>query len=272
MEAVLTLGGIAAEQWGLVTAAQARVVGISPQVLAQLADRGALDRLRRGVYRLVGAAQDRHTDLRAAWLTLAPERTAAGRVREAAPAVVSLRSAAVLHDLGDVDADVHEFSLGVRRQTRQKDIRIHRQTVEPEDWTLLDGLPVTTPARTISDLAAAHLDGGHLGGAVRDAVARDLVSRAEIAAALAPIARRYGARPGDGHGLVCRLLAEAGWVDDDMVRQLSGPATESMLDLARSIDLRTIEQAERLARELGPRRLAELRRLAEAARRAQDRR
>lgn len=40
--------------------------------------------------------------------------------------VVSHRSAAALYRLGDLPADVHEFTLPARRQTRRVDVRPHR--------------------------------------------------------------------------------------------------------------------------------------------------
>jgi hypothetical protein len=66
-------------------------------------------------------------------------------------AVVSHRSAAVVLELGDIYADVHEFCSPARRQTRRPDVRLHRGAVRAEDWALVDGLPVTTPLRTITD-------------------------------------------------------------------------------------------------------------------------
>src|SRR5450759_5904129 len=76
IEALRAVGDLAMEQWGLITTAQARNAGLSSQQLARLADTGVLERLRHGVYRAVGAPPNPNDDLRAAWLALAPARTA----------------------------------------------------------------------------------------------------------------------------------------------------------------------------------------------------
>ncbi len=124
--------------------------------------------------------------------------------------VVSHRSAAALHGLGDLDADRAEFTVATRRQSRDRDVRFHLATLAAGEWTVLDGLPVTTVERTLVDLARGHLDGGHLAGVVRDAVTTLHLEPGVVARALAPFARRYGAAPEDAQGLVRQFLEEAG--------------------------------------------------------------
>jgi len=204
------LADIAAGQWGLVTAAQARAGGVSAQTLARLARQGTLERLLHGVYRLAGVSPEQQTDLRAAWLSLDPTRTAGQRLTEDTPAAVSHASAAAIHGLGDLAGDVYEFTLPGRRQTRHPDVKLHRAQLQARDWQLVDGLPTTTPTRTIGDLAAGRLDGGHLAGVVRDAVIIGLADVDELAEALAPFAHHYGAPLGDGRLLLSRLVEQAG--------------------------------------------------------------
>jgi len=206
----LDLADVAAEQWGLITTAQASAVGQSPQSVARLAVQGVLDRLTHGVYRLAGTPADPRDDLRAAWLALSPDRTAGERLRDEPPAVVSHRSAARLLQLGDLEADVHEFTVAGRRQTRRPDVRFHVGELTSSDWTVVEGLPVTTAVRTIGDLADKRLDGGHLAGVVRDALITYQLDVDVLIAVLRPHAHRYGVRLGDGQGLLRRFLAEAG--------------------------------------------------------------
>lgn len=210
MSAALTLDDVAAEQWGMVTTAQARALGVSAQGVARLANQGSLERMTHGVYRVSGAPPEPADELRAAWLTLDPSRRSAERVRDASPAVVSHRSAAGLHGLGDLDADLHEFTTGGRKQSRRPDIMFHRAHLAAGEWTVVDGLPVTTVARTIADLAAARVDGGHLASVVRDALTVKQVSDQVLSAALAPHAQRYGAPAGDGEALLARFIQESG--------------------------------------------------------------
>lgn len=206
----LELAEVAADQWGLITTAQAGAIGSSAQAIARLAGDGRLERLTHGVYRLTGTPGDPADELRAAWLALDPKRRASDRLRDHVPDVVSHRSAAWLHELGDLDADRLEFTVVRRRQSRRPDVRLHRARLSRNDWTLVDGLPVTTVVRTITDLAAAHTDGGHLAGVVRDAVTMKPVDVDVVIHALQPYARRYGAPTGDGRAVLARFLDEAG--------------------------------------------------------------
>ncbi len=206
----LRLADIGSEQWGLVTTAQARVAGVTTQQIARMAKAGDLVRLSHGVYRLAGSPVDRHEDLRVAWLGLEPARLAAERLTDDLLDVVSHRSAAVIHQFGDLDADVMEFTVGRRRQTRRDDVRIYRGTVPRDEVLLVEGLPTTSALRTVGDLAAAGIDRGHLATIVRDAMLKHNVDPERLAAALARYARRYGMGTGDGRGLVSVMLKEAG--------------------------------------------------------------
>lgn len=203
------LAEISADQWGLVTAAQARMAGITAQNMSQMAKAGDLVRLAHGIYRLAGNPIDRHEDLRAAWLALDPSRTAADRITEQDVDMVSHRSAALVLELGDLAADVMEFTVPQRRQTRRTDVRLHRGATQG-DWALTDGLPVATPLRIIADLAAAGIDRGHLATVVRDAILKYDIPTDAVAGVLARYARRYGGTTGNGSGLLTVLLREAG--------------------------------------------------------------
>src|SRR5450759_2034316 len=209
-EALRAVGDLAMDQWGLITTAQAHNAGLSSQQLARFADTGVLERLRHGVYRVVGAPPNPNDDLRAAWLALAPARTAQERLADPDVEVVSHRSAAVVHQLGDLDADRLEFTTRARKQTRDAQVRFHRRQLGVGEWTLVDGLPVTTVLTTIGDLAAARLDGGHLAGVVRDAVTTHHVDLDEVIAVLSPHAHHYGVPLGQGGTLLTRMLEQAG--------------------------------------------------------------
>ncbi|MDT5040740.1 MAG: hypothetical protein QOE51_1725 [Actinoplanes sp.] len=204
------IAAIGAGQWGMVSTAQATAAGADARTLARLAAIGELERLAHGIYRLAGSPPGPHDDLRAAWIGLDPRRTAAERIAAGPTEIVSHRSAAVLHALGDLDADVLEFTTSVRRQPRRTDIRIHRGTIGEQDWTLVDGLPITTALRTVHDLADARIDRGHLAGVVRDVLLQHGVSVGQAASVLASAARAYGVTTGDGYRLVDLLLSEAG--------------------------------------------------------------
>jgi hypothetical protein len=82
--------------------------------------------------------------------------------------------------------------------------------VEDGEWTVVDGLPVTTVLRTVADLAEVRIDGGHLARVVRDALTIKLVDDQDLIAVLRAHAHRYGAPMGDGKSLLVRFLQESG--------------------------------------------------------------
>lgn len=175
---------MAESQHGYFTRAQAVREGVGDMALLRAVKSGAIERVDHGIYRIVGAGYDPHRQLRVAWLRLTPELST--RERTLRPHLwVSHRSAAGLFDLGVTIADVPEFISDRRLQTRAN-VRIHLRSggLQREEWTVHDGFAVTTPARTIADLAADHMDGGHLGRIASDALARGLVTRAEVEEAL----------------------------------------------------------------------------------------
>ena len=185
------------------------MVGVTAQNVAQMAKAGDLVRLAHGIYRLAGNPTDRHEDLRAAWLALDPSRRAVERITDQDVDMVSHRSAVLVLEIGDLDADVMEFTVPQRRQTRRTDVRLHRGATHG-DWALVAGLPVATPQRTIADLVAEGIDRGHLATLVRDAMIRYELAAEDVAVVLARYARRYGGATGDGQGLLTLLLREAG--------------------------------------------------------------
>jgi predicted transcriptional regulator of viral defense system len=198
------LGEIAEEQWGLVTRRQAEAAGISRATIARLSatDPGpaGLERVASGVYRLRGAPQPDHVDLRAAWLRLAPGVLAWQRAAE--QGVVSHRSAASLFGLGHLPADRHEFSLATRRQSRRPDVRLHLRALGETEWVELSGLPVTRPSRTAADLLSDGEDPGAVAQVIADATREGLDRPGAFADSLAPYAARFGLRRGDGVGLL----------------------------------------------------------------------
>lgn len=65
-EVAQALAEITAYQWGMVTTAQARKVGVSRLDLSRLAERGLLERVAHGVYRNAAVPTHELDDIRAA--------------------------------------------------------------------------------------------------------------------------------------------------------------------------------------------------------------
>lgn len=210
-----SLTDLAEEQWGLFTRRQAEATGMAWSTLARNAsDAATMERVAHGVYRLRGGPPPSHLDLRAAWLQLAPDTPAWERTpREG---VVSHRSAAALYGLGHLPADVHEFTLPERRQSRRPDLRLHRGRLSDTDWTSLDGLPVTRPRRIVSDLLSAKEDPGAVGHIAADALRADDDDPTSVAHALSAHAGRFGLRRGDGPALFRWLLDLAAAPERDL--------------------------------------------------------
>lgn len=229
-------------QWGLVTTAQARALGVDRLWLSRMSTRGTLQRIRHGVYALPSARHGPFQDLQATWLSTEPELAAESRLHADDPVTVSHISAAGIHHLGDLLPVRHEFSSPVRRQTTQPDIQFHRREVPAPDRVWIDGLPVTSVPRTVADLAEVAVDFDHLAQVVRDAVADHKVVATDLAERLFPHADSYGAE--SGGELVESLLDHAGFLPP------SPPATVSwQTTMARMLPELITPELEQLLRK-----------------------
>lgn len=158
-------------------------------LLVQLARRGALRRLRRGVYAIAyGRASHPHEDLVAAWLAVDGDELPWRRTRDPR-GVVSHQSAAALHGLGTIIPGLPEITTE-RRAGSRPGIRFHTAPLSSHDWAWRDvgdmRLPVTTPPRTIVDLL---LDGEEIDYLER-AVAQAFPAPDDARSELTSVARR----------------------------------------------------------------------------------
>lgn len=182
---------LAASQRGVVTRAQLLRAGMTRNAIDNRVKSSHLHALHRGVYALGHAHLAPGAHELAAALTCGRD------------AVVSHRSAAWLWRLlpepaGDPEVTVPE------RDCRRTGIRVHLvATLDRRDVRKLGGIPITSPARTILDLAAV-VSSRELERAMAEAHARSLVRRSELVALLA----RAGRRPGVV-ALRCVLEADA---------------------------------------------------------------
>ncbi|MGH3546264.1 MAG: type IV toxin-antitoxin system AbiEi family antitoxin domain-containing protein, partial [Mycobacteriales bacterium] len=232
-QAIAVLGEYAADQWGLVTAAQAANAGVDTTTLTRIAAAGAITQVVRGVYQLSGASHAAFISEAAAWLRLDPATPAWERqLLDVNGGVISHRSAASIHHIGDLRAPKVEFIIPRYRRTRDASIRFHQAILDDADVTVVDDLlPVTTVEQTLADLFAEHLDGGHAADLLTDAFANHRVNRDDLARRLAPYAARYGAPPGDGIALIEDLTSRVvdvplvGRHHDDLAFAPALPAT-----------------------------------------------
>jgi hypothetical protein len=137
---------------------------------------------------------------------------------------VSHRSAAAIYGIGHLPADIHEFTLPVRRQVRRPDVCIHRRNLDEVEWIILRGLPVTRPSRIAADLLVDREDPEAVAQIVADALRRAFDYAGTFVETLAPHAARFGLRRGDGVAVLRWLL--------DLV---GDPETERWMEDARAV-------------------------------------
>lgn len=250
------LADLSASQWGMVTTAQAAERGVGRLVLSRLARAGHLVRLLHGVYRDAGAPSDEFESLRAAWLSTDPALTADQRLGDLPRGVIVMgESAASLHGIGDLPADVHRFSSAVRRQSQRREVRYRKRDLDLVDLTIVHGLPATTMERTLADLVEARTDLTLVADALRDAVHARHLDLDRLRELLGPLSARNGFRSGDGAALLDHLRALAGIDTAGLAREIVASKELSMhvaanalarlntTDTARAFDTPAFRQA-----------------------------
>lgn len=156
---------VAATQSGYFSAAQALRVGYSYQSQKYHADHGNWLRVSRGVYRLPEWPVGQHEDL-VRWSLWSHDR-----------AVVSHESALSVHDLGDVNPSRVHLTVPPAFMQRAPGVVLHRGVVPDIDVDRHEGYTITTPLRSLLDVAAGHLDLDLLAGAVDEALERGMMTR-----------------------------------------------------------------------------------------------
>lgn len=206
-EALAILGEIQSLQWGLCTSAQAKACGVDTAWLRRLAERGSLVRVRHGVYTSPAIPVTPQLEIQSEWLAIRPSLLAAQRLADphlAAEAVVSHTTAANLWEIGDLWPDGVHFTLAKRRRSRQPDVTLHKALLGRAEWTIHEqsGLPVTTVARTVADLARAGNEASHLGDLIQDAAHLGLVTQLELVVSLSGLEEALGFDKGAARDLM----------------------------------------------------------------------
>ena len=176
------LDAVFREQDGFVTTRQAEILGVRRSKLSALVRGGELQPVRRSVYALAKRRPTPRVDERlySAWLAIDSQRLPWDRT---GPVVVlSHTSAARLHGLGTLPGDLVEMTAAVRRTTTLPGIRIHVAPLDARDWRWARErrVMVTTPARTIADLAASQIERDYVLDAIADALAQGTTTHEEI--------------------------------------------------------------------------------------------
>ena len=137
------LAALAYRQYGVVSRAQLRDLGLSDSRVTARVRRGGLVPVHRGVF-AVGHSM---LAVRGVWM--------AAVLAGGPQAVLSHAAAGALWELRGSTATTIDITIpGAGGRRRRKDLRIHRARSLGRQATIRERIPVTTPARTILDLAA----------------------------------------------------------------------------------------------------------------------
>ena len=165
------LAEAAADKFGLLTLDDAKQVGYQPKTIVTLAERGQLERVSRGVYRvpfLPGGEMQAYM--------------AAALWPQGALGVLTHETALDLWDVSDVNpAKIHVTVPRAHRPQRDipKAYVVHREDLDPADVTAIEGVPVVRLARAIRQSAELHVGRDLLEQAVRHGRGRGLLSADE---------------------------------------------------------------------------------------------
>lgn len=183
-------------QAGYFTAQQAVAAGMDRSTLRHHARPGGrYERVSRGLYRLRHFPSSPHEHVMAAWLPL----------RDAG-AVVSHESALELHGLSDVIPHAIHLTLprSERGQRRRTGVRLHTLNRPPTkaEVRTVEGLPATSPERTIVDSLEAGVQPEQVEMAIRQALERGMTTRRRLRSAAS-------SRSARARKLIERSLSEA---------------------------------------------------------------
>lgn len=169
------LFALAEEQDGLFTSKEARSLGIQDSVLVRLRQRGRLEKMSRGVYRIAHYPAERLAQYREAILwaqaSNGPEDIA-----------LSHETALLFYGISDVNPSRVNLTVPVSARMRRvhpKWIAVHRANLAPEDIQLHEGIPVTTVERSILDVLESNRRTDLARQAITDALRKGLLTPAQ---------------------------------------------------------------------------------------------
>lgn len=172
------IAAIARRQHGVFSTSQARQWGATPQEVKQRTASGAWERAHEGVLRIAGTRDTYQQRLFAACLAVGSET------------VASHRSAAVVHGLLRYRDPPVEVTTSRRRSPERSGVTAHRLMDLHPRWVVrVDGVPMTSVARTLVDLGAV-ASRRTVEAALDRAVGRKLVAYREVRDAMVAVARR----------------------------------------------------------------------------------
>ena len=168
--ALRALTEVAATQGGYFTAKQAEIAGYDSQQLSYHLKAGNFERAGHGLYRIPTLPFAEHDDLLRLWLW--------SRGHDDQPrAVVSHQTALAMHELTEfIPTEIHLTVPSGFRKKSPDGCTLHKGQVDSSETQPFDALPVTTPIRTMHDLARdPSIPAEQFEHAVMEAVERGLI-------------------------------------------------------------------------------------------------
>ena len=230
---------LAASQWGMFTTAQAQALGVRRNQISRLVDSLRAEPMCYGVYRFTAGAEADMADVKAAWLSVFPEKTAYDRLSTKHHDAIAVgRTAAYALGAGDFLPMPYTFALSRRKQTSREDIRFLLCSVDDSDVVYIDGIPATSFERTVYDLVRLDEDPDLVGKFIQDAVRKKghVFDREKMSDLLAPLAARNGFSPRDGRSFADSLIADN--AAEIQVKRAAGSIGQALLSLAANDSLR----------------------------------
>jgi predicted transcriptional regulator of viral defense system len=172
----LALYHLAETQAGFFTAKQAEEHGFEPANYHHFVKTGEWTRLGRGLYRLALMSSAQRQDF---WELYFWSRNRADKPQ----GIFSHESALDLYDLTDeLPSQIHMTVPGdFRRNSKFPAVlRLYKEDLKSEDVQLVDGLPCTTPMKTIIDLRKRGAPDSLIHRAIDEATQRGLLTRRSL--------------------------------------------------------------------------------------------
>lgn len=154
----------AAEQAGYFTAAQAKTIGYSYQAQAHHVEVGNWHRVDRGVFRLAEWIPELHDEL-ARWALWSKAR-----------GVISHETALGVHDIGEFESRCVHLSVPPGFTMRDRFLKLHYADLPARDVLQRVGFRVTSPTRSLIDVASTAPDEEQLSRAIAEALERGVTT------------------------------------------------------------------------------------------------
>lgn len=158
----------AASQGGFFTAAQAKEIGYSYQAQAHHVQAGNWVRIDRGLFRLQEWIPEPHDDLRRWTLWSRGE------------GVVSHESALAVHGIGEFESAKIHLTVPPGFTKRDSALTLHQTSLDSEDIAEQKGFAITTPLRSVIDVATGAPDEDQLARAIEEAANSGLLSLRQL--------------------------------------------------------------------------------------------